>query len=149
MPSNGKIRPDYKCCSRSSGRTDDREAAAKKIYDGKPPWQWPRWFDDKRRKRKVHIVVKNFYGDYHHWYAELVEEHNPFWLPAHGDEKATWVNDSRSHGRKFSEKFNTKQSADSYVDLIMRDHFEDRRPVFQKRGGSHVLSTWHYSREGD
>lgn len=142
------IKPDYKCNSSVSGCTSDSEEKAEQVYDTDCCWKWPRWFDDKRRKRKIEITIEKYYGNYHHWYVELEEEENPFWLPPDKKNKSgTWVHDSKARGRNFSERFNTKEGAETYVDLIMRDHFPNHRPVIKDM--CLTTKTWHYCREGD
>lgn len=77
----GKVKPNYSLQSFSCGCTKSDDKRAAKVYGTNCSWQWPRRFDDKRRKRRVGVVIDRFYGDYHHYYAVLEEERNPYWLP--------------------------------------------------------------------
>lgn len=144
-----KIKPDYNCGCSVSGSAREEAKIAAKVY-GAWSGEWPRWFDDGRRKRKVVVVIDTFFGDYHHWYVELEEEEDPYWLPPCEEHKnGIWVHDNLSHGQKFDEKFNTKQGAEAYTNIILRDHFPDHRPVVGRHNFGSTNRTWNYSREGD
>jgi len=142
-----KVRPNYKCTKRVSGW--DLSDYGKESYGKETnPWEWPRWFDNKKRVRKVFITITKVYGDYHHWYASLKEEANPFWIRSSEDMPGgAWGEDERARGQKFEEKFNTEDGAKAYADIIMRDHFPKHRPI--KGDKYSAQKTWHYSREGD
>ncbi len=144
-----KIKPDYDCHHTVLGSVKEEQAKAKKLYGHF--FDWPRWFDDKRKKRKVVITIEKFYGDYHHWYVVVEEEDNPFWLPP-GKEyrEGVWVEDGKARGEKFSEQFNTNDGAQAYADIIIRDHFPNHRATIgEGTMGTDTNKTWHYSREGD
>lgn len=149
MPKS-KIKPDYKCSSSRSGHTANLEKAAARIYNTPSSWLWPRWFDNKRKRRKVFVQIEELYGDWHHWYATVKEEQNPFWFPGDDRYDPCWVKDDRAQGDRFMEKFNTENGARAYANVIIRDHFPNHRPVrYEDKYTRQRARTWHYAREGD
>lgn len=140
-----KKKPNYKCSCFSSGYTKDNEKAAEKIYGTTAPWKWTRMFDKK--KRTITVSIEKFYGNYHHWYSELKEKDNPFWLPPSKEySEGCWVFDSIAIGQTFSERFNTEEGAKQYIDLILREHFPKHKVIQVVKGKNKY---WNYSKDGD
>lgn len=84
-----------------------------------------RFFDDKRRKRHVHVKII-CYGDYGgigvHYYVTITEDHNPIWVTNEKMWTLAW-DDQKGEGKKFEQKFNTLTQAHTYVQKIVAKHF--------------------------
>ena len=81
-----------------------------------------RFFDDKRRKRPVHVKII-CYGDYGgigvHYYVTVTEDHNPIWDSKQNIWTSAW-DDYVGEGKKFENKFNTYIAAQNYVRKVTK-----------------------------
>lgn len=100
---------------------------------------------DKRRKRKVDIIVTRFYP-HPHYYVTLREEPNWIVHPVTG-QLCSPYNDTGERGLEFSKRCNTLDTANEWVDEMFATTFRGRARNFARFQGN-VPARWFYG-EGD
>jgi len=87
-----------------------------------------RYFDDKRRKREVRIILQTYFGIGTHYYIDLREEENPVWNPIDKVWQESW-HDKDAKGLTFMGRFDTKQKAINWAYKMIQKHFPKHRVV--------------------
>lgn len=93
-------------------------------------------------QREVSIHVTRYIAGRHYW-VDIREEGNPIW----DAKEQTWAkawDDRNGDGRSWGEKFNKPESAEDFIQLVLKDHFTGT--VYRVTRDYETVT---YGREGD
>lgn len=125
------------------------------------PRPWRRYFDDKRRKRKLRISIGTFSIGVH-YFVTIHQEDNPIWdCRTHAEERPDWKeiqeteygnevicwhkawDDKEGEGIHLSEKFDTQFQAKKWIDKQLK-RFPQHQVVWDSPDAE-----WIYKNTGD
>lgn len=115
-----------------------------------------RWFDDKRRRRKVTVNILKYWGIGQHYYPRIDQEHNRFWDPEQKAWRLCWYGDPgegktvrpTNKGANWN-KFDTLAEARRWVEKTIRREFRDHKVVIEDDGSYDGSQRWNYKGAGD